>query len=72
MAHCRHRERPVFSEDACDVLRADVINQADRAKSVIDEDIEWGMDDVCTYTMGDLTAIGSRPVLQLGHVSDRF
>ena len=36
----------ISREEACDELGADVINQVDQAKSAIDEDIEWGMDEM--------------------------
>ena len=36
----------ISREEACAELEADVINQVDQAKSAIDEDIEWGMDDL--------------------------
>ena len=36
----------ISHEEACDKLGADVINQVDQAKSAIEEDIEWGMDEL--------------------------
>ena len=42
----KYLDGEISREDACDELGVDVITQVDQAKSAIDEDIEWGMDEL--------------------------
>lgn len=42
----KYLDGEISREEACDELGADVINHVDQAKSAIDEDIEWGMDEL--------------------------
>ena len=36
----------ISREEACDELGVDVVNRVDQAKDAIDEDIEWGLDEI--------------------------
>lgn len=36
----------IDQEEAVDELGADVVNRVDQAKDAIDEDIEWGLDEL--------------------------
>lgn len=42
----KYLDEEISREEASDELGADVINQVDQAKSAIDEDLEWGMDEL--------------------------
>lgn len=36
----------ITREEACDELGVDVVNRVDQAKAAIDEDVEWGLDEL--------------------------
>lgn len=42
----KYLDGDISREEASDELGADVIKRVDQAKSAIDDDIEWGMDEL--------------------------
>ena len=42
----KYLNEEISREDACDELGVDVVNRVDQAKNAIDEDIEWGLDEI--------------------------
>ena len=42
----KYLDGEVTREEACDELGVEVVNRVDQAKSAIDEDVEWGLDEL--------------------------